>query len=278
MSVDAETARRQIAAEAQQLMATLQKVHQKWPQAGHPEREAAEDQIYRKLYMLADMIKVQKWTDVKMRELYQIITNETLPVEKHVASLPVYPEPSQTFSVYPAHPKTHLFLETLVTKMNLLPAEKAQEVLSDHQRDGPKDLLQLLVDQCGRGAGLAHGADATCKDCKETVLRDVFFMTSEMVVTELRSRAAQIAQMVNEKNITADQAKDLGEMLVAKLDEVQKLVATANQKSRGKKWVELIEQLFRTMVNVMNEIMMQYYLTEKMQAVLAEQDPLPLML
>ncbi len=272
-----DQARRYIAKDAQSLMAELHQVIKNL-QPGTPEREAKEDFLYQKLFVLADLIKKKNWTDQNMRELYQIITNEPLNPVRTVAALPVYSDEGQVFSVFPAHPKTRFFLETLVSDMKLMPSNDFQSLMEDPTRDGPKEVLNLLVANCSREKILHTGATHTCQNCRKTVFRDVFLMITEMVTVELQSRSRQVKDMTEKRIITRQQSESLSKILAQSVVKIESLVERGRKKQEksGPFWVDLVEQMFQVMISFINEIMMQYFVARQVQMAIEQGRELPL--
>ncbi len=242
------------------LVEDLHRVHETL-KAGSVEREQREDYIYKRLYELAEAIKTRYPNDPKMQEVYFAITDDDRNVKSDsaiVRRLPVYTDEYKMFTQSPTTPKVQVFLEKMATDLNALPKEQTQRILSDQVRDGPKEVLRTFVSKCQREEWLKSASKNTCHNCWDEVMRHVFGMTIEMLTLELQQRSRQIREMTMKGLLTEVDAMDLIKHIEKIIQEANHLIRKSEKKQSKNSWIELIEELFRLIVGLVNEIMMRY--------------------
>jgi len=271
MHVDAESSRdkddeirEKIDIESKKLIDELI-VMNKTMKAGSIEREKREDEIYRKLYEFAELIQKHNWTQKNMRHLFYLITNQKLKSdEKSDWNFDdLYTDRHKMFTRFPDDTKTHLFLEKLHESTKTLTPEQIKQILNDPNIDGKKELLEAMTENCARTKLLHEASHKTCSSCWRDVMRSIFFMLSEMLTVELKTRSHQILKMSENKEITTQDAVELSELLREVIKKLEHYITKSDKVISKKEWIELIESVFLLMIQMINEIMMRYVLTKK---------------
>jgi hypothetical protein len=262
--------------EARQLIEELRQINQTL-KLGSAVREQKEDQIYQRLYFLAEQIKHKHYQDKSLRELYFLITNDSgLTSPPEVAKLPVYPDKYHMFTKFPPSPKTNIFLSQMAQTLHTMKPEQVHQRLVQPDQDGAKQVLESFVSHTHREHALKIGAKQTCKHCWEEVMRNIFIMTLEMLTLEMKSRAEQILQMTQKGDLTPEDALDLSQYITQVIHQMEKMLPESQKKKKTKgEWIQSIEKLFQFMVNIINEIMMRYFQMTRMKAAIQKQDQLP---
>jgi len=259
--------------EASQLLDDLYKT-QKTLKAGSIEREEKEDFIFKRLYQIAEVIKTQDVRDQKLRELYQLITNEQLPdqtvMQEYNGILPIYSDRYQLFTRYPAHPNTYLFLKELVKSIHQ--DADIESIMNNPSQDGAKELLYSLVSNCQRMKGLENAQNSTCSRCYDQAMKQIFFMVAEMLTVELQSRSEQILNLLHSHELTRQDGIELQELMSHMISVVQKMVKSLDNhiEISKSKWIEIIESMYRLIVNLINEVLMRYMITSKVRGGLVD--------
>ncbi len=261
-------ARQLIDSETTKLMDELYRVHQTL-KPGSAEREHQENHIYERLFLLAELIKRKNWSDQHMRELYHLITKEHLPVplNRH----PVYGDEFKMFVKYPPDVKTLLFLRKLTA--DSIPKDQMDQLLSDPNKDGQKELLYRMLTNCQRANLLTKGVNHTCSNCWKQVGSNIFFMTIEMLTVEIRARSEQVLEMLQKKEITTQDAKNIGAIMNKTEYSANKLLNQAEKTKRKQDWVTLIESAMKLIVQMINEILMTYLIRNKIRDAVANNEP-----
>lgn len=245
--------------EARTLVQELHHVHTTL-KSGSVEREQREDQIYQRLFEVAEAIKLRHAEDPQLKEIYFVITQQGTPsAAASVPRLPVYTDEFKMFTQSPTTPAVQMFLEKMATDLQAMPREETQRLLSDPLRDGPKDVLRTFVSKCHRERWLKESAEITCKGCWEEVMRRVFLMAIEMLTLELKQRSHQIRLMTERGYLTEVDASELAQQVEKIIHEAERLLSRSEKSKLSKReWIELIEALFRLLVGLINELMLRY--------------------
>lgn len=266
-----DQARQEIDTEARKLIDELYNIN-KTLKPGSIEREQKEDAIYQKLHILADMIQRKNWTHKNMQDLYHLITN------KHLKQPTLYSDDYKMFTQYPDDAKTHLFLEEMVKKYNIMKPEEADALLKDPSIDGKKEILKSLLQNCQREKILHKGVESTCKDCWQEIIRKMFFMVAEMLTVELQNRAHQIVLMTKQKQLSAQDAIDLSGLLKVVAEKLDGMINKADKIVKKKDWINLVESIFKLLIYMVNEIMMRFVISQRASLALSENRPVQILM
>ena len=218
-----------------------------------------------------------------MKELYFIIRNEKLPEKPKNESFPIgtmeYTDPHHMFTKFPSDTKTHMVLEEIVQALHSKSPEEADQILSDPGKDGKKEILESLIANCQRKKAFEKGAKTTCSQCWRETMHNIFFMVSEMLVVELKNRSHQILTMLGRGDITQEDALDLSSMMAEIIKKMHKLVKRSeSSKMEKKEWNEIIEATFQLLIDLVNELMMRYVLTNKVKNSIVNQQAVEVVL
>lgn len=238
---------------------------------GSIEREQREDEIFRRLYYISEIIKTDYATDKRMNQLYTLIRQENIPLTPAISTtdifppyttkpLPVYTDAYNMFTRTTLTPKTIFFIEQMATDLKVGSPDQIRNHLSHHDKDGGKEILQSTWSNVDREEWLRLGASNTCSNCWNSVMHRVFLMMAEVVAVEMRNRAYQVIDMTKKGQLTMEDAKDLAQHISHVIKKIDRLLTLATSEKSKKKdhMVNLVEALFRLMINVVNEIMIRY--------------------
>jgi len=248
--------REAIAVEARNLASELNAI-QSTLKLGSKEREEKEDQIYERLSQLAEEIKANHSKHPRMTEIFLAITGS--PVPSTISKLPIYTDKDRLFTQSPTTPKVTLFLEQMAENLRSLPPDRIQETLMNPEKDGPKELVQSFIHSAEREKWLNASAKETCHHCWNEVMQRIFIMAVEMVTVELKQRAHQIRTLTEQQFLTEEDAVYLIKLISQALNKTEVLLKEADSAKKSKQvWIDLIESVFRLVINLVNELMMRY--------------------
>ena len=242
--------------DVENLLTELQEVKTKY-KAGSIERENKEDEIYTRLNEIAQ--RIQGNNDSKMKQLYVLITEK--PVVTEVQRVPVYTDEFKMFTQSPRHVKVQMFLRRMVNDLKVMNEGEMDKIMKDHTQDGPKLVLEKMVDSCSREQYLNVGKEKMCRRCMHKVYSSVFYMLAENLTLDLKRRLYQIREMYEHNDLSELDTQDLQVYVSKVLKKLHKLIAKSF--TRKKDWVFLIESVFRLSVGLVNELMMKFVSTQK---------------
>ena len=228
---------------------------------GSLEREQKEDSIFQRLYEIAETIKTQYPDDPRMSKIYALIMpEEDKKSVVNIDKFPVYTDSFGMFTKTTTNPRLNFFISRMAEDLKVGTPEQIHNHLSNPHKDGSKEILQSLWSNVHRPEWLKSSARDTCKSCWNTVMHRVFFMMAEVVTAEMRTRAHQVISMTQQGQLTLHDAKDLSLYIENVVKKIEELLDHATKKTHKHKedLVNLVEALFRLMINTVNEIMMRY--------------------
>jgi hypothetical protein len=153
---------------------------------------------------------------------------------------------------------TQAFLKTWALESGALNVAKLNALWNKTSgAQGRRQLLETLCTVRTRKDSLKKCSAATCRSCGVVVMREVFFMVAELVLTEVAVRSDQVQSLLKSGALERSVAVELIQMYVDAAERLSTLVKSAEKKEgvSHARWSRRIELVFRVMVQVINETM-----------------------